>query len=69
MLLQYIVMRDNDKLIEGDDFYIDYDKFELVIKEAKADATYRLSVFLSNTIRRKWSIVQLLGDLFRFRRF
>ena len=42
-------MRDNDKLVEGDDYTIDLDKMELVINKAKADSTYHISVFINNS--------------------
>jgi hypothetical protein len=48
VFLQFIIMRDNDKLEPGKDYDIDYETFRLIIHNAKADATYRLSVFLNN---------------------
>ena len=48
VFLDFIVMRDNDKLVSGEDYRIDLEKMMLYIKEAKADATYHISVFVNN---------------------
>lgn len=49
VFLDFIIMRDNDKLVEGEDYTIDLDKMELVINKAKADSTYHISVFINNS--------------------
>lgn len=49
VFLDFIIMRDNDKLVEDVDYTIDLDKMELVINKAKADSTYHISVFINNS--------------------
>jgi hypothetical protein len=48
VFLKFIVMCDNEQLVQGEGFDVDYDTFSLIIHNAKSDATYRLSVFLNN---------------------
>ena len=48
VFLQFIVMRDNEKLKEGVDYDIDLEGFKLIIRESHADSTYHISVFSNN---------------------
>ena len=48
VFLDFIVMKDNDKLIEGTDYIIDLNEMKLTILESHADATYHISVFINN---------------------
>lgn len=48
VFLKFIVMCDNEQLVQGVDYDIDYEGFRLTIHKSKADSTYRLSVFLNN---------------------
>ena len=48
VFIRIIVMRDNDKLVNGKDYIVDYEDFRLIIKDSRADCTYRLCVFLNN---------------------
>ena len=48
VFLQFIIMRNNDKLIEGTDFIVDWENFKLRILKADPDKTYRLNIFVNN---------------------
>ena len=49
VFLDFIVMRDNDKLVRDTDYIIDYDNLKLIINDAKADSTYHISIFANNS--------------------
>ena len=48
VFLQFIIMRNNDKLVEGTDFIVDWENFKLRILKADPDKTYRLNIFVNN---------------------
>ena len=48
VFVQFIVMKNNDKLEEGTDFTVDWENLKLIITKADPDMTYRLNVFTNN---------------------
>ena len=48
VFIQFIVMKNNDKLEEGIDFTVDWENLKLIITKADPDMTYRLNVFTNN---------------------
>ena len=48
VFLQFIIMRNNEKLKLNEDYTIDWDNFSITILKSDPDKTYRLAIFLNN---------------------
>lgn len=48
VFLQFIIMRNNEKLKLDEDYTIDWDNFSITVLKSDPDKTYRLAIFLNN---------------------
>ena len=48
VFLQFIIMRNNEKLKLNEDYTIDWDNFSITVLKSDPDKTYRLAIFLNN---------------------
>lgn len=48
VFIQFIIMRNNEKLVEGKDFTVDWNNLTINILDSDPDKTYRLNIFLNN---------------------
>lgn len=48
VFIQFIIMKNNDKLVETTDYTIDWDNMSITVLKSDPDVTYRLVIFINN---------------------